>query len=359
MDKPIVRSITYFAPRLNSVEEYIEHLDNALEKLRALEKSMASKGYSVFTKRISLPRGLSLEVAAKILEGIEHGDVLISIGAVDVEYIYSSNELLVDLINRGYYTSIYGLPRNPVEYSQAIARFIHRLTELNPLNATRVAVAMHNTPLQTPYFPDSTSPGVEGLGVAFLYPKHLEAFITIGRSLSEYPDVMVAISSEIRNLSISIGFNNVLFDYSLSPWMENSVMDLMEKLGYTILKPGFNYGITILNNIIEEIASRSMSVCGFNEVMLPYAEDNGLKKLGENGVLKAHHLLLYSATCVAGPDMIVVPESIDKLAGFLLDVYSVWLVKKKPLSTRVIPVNGDVGDRLNLGRFGYVTVIDY
>jgi len=359
MDKPIIRSITYFTPRFNSVEEYVEHLDKAVEKLRVIEKNMVNRGFTVFTKRISLPRGLSLDQVVKILDRVDHGDILVSIGAVDVDIVNSKGDVLVDLIERGYYTSIYGLPRNPVEYSREISRFIHRLTGLNPLNATRVAVAMHDTPLQTPYFPDSTSPGVEGLGVAFLYPKHLNSFITSGRSLSDYPDVMIEISMEVKDLIESIGFKNVLFDYSLSPWMDNSVVELLEKLGYTILKPGFNYGVTILNNVIREIALRTRSVCGFNEVMLPYAEDNELKKLGEKGVLKAHHLLLYSATCVAGPDMIIVPESIDKLAGFLLDVYSVWLVKKKPLSTRVIPVNGVVGDRLDLGRFGYVTIIDY
>lgn len=57
--------------------------------------------------------------------------------------------------------------------------------------------------------------------------------------------------------------------------------------------------------------------------------------------------------------MIVVPMDRERLAGFILDVYALWLVKKKPLATRIILADGKPGDRISLGRFGDVYVIDY
>jgi uncharacterized protein (UPF0210 family) len=54
--------------------------------------------------------------------------------------------------------------------------------------------------------------------------------------------------------------------------MEESVIDLLQRMGYSAAQPGFNYGILLLNGEIWRIADKYAT--GFNEVMLPYAEDN-------------------------------------------------------------------------------------
>lgn len=98
---------------------------------------------------------------------------------------------------------------------------------------------------------------------------------------------------------------------------------------------------------------------GFNEVMLPYTEDYKLLEYGERGSLTASKLLYYASTCIAGLDMVEVPENRDKLRRLVLDAMALAYVKRRPMSIRVIPVPGLPGDKVDLGVFGKVTVIDY
>jgi len=355
VEKPIIRSITLFFSSSIYSDNYKEYVETALRRLEELAETLAKHRYVVFSKRVSLPPA-PLEDKIRVLKVLESKDILISMGYTGIHEL-STN--LLELVESGFYTALYGLWKNPAEYSHEAALFIHKLSDRDPVNATRVAVAMHRDPLETPYFPDSTSKGVEGIGFAFLLPRHIESFYERFRELAGYASIVKSVASELLELAKSTGFSRVFFDYSISPWMDNSVIYLLERLGYSLLKPGFLHGVALLNNLIEQMANTSGLAGGFNEVMLPYAEDDGLKSAGERGLLKARDLLLYSAVCVAGPDMIVVPASIERLAGFILDTYTLWLIKRKPLSLRVIPVSASVGEAVDLGRFGKVPVIDY
>ena len=84
-----------------------------------------------------------------------------------------------------------------------------------------------------------------------------------------------------------------------------------------------------------------------------------MKRLGENGLIRAKDLLLYAATCVSGLDMLVIPADEEKMTDFIKDVYAVYAVKKRPLATRLIPVPNKPGDKISLGRFGETPVIHY
>lgn len=358
--RPIIRSLTVFVhkPREELYEELIEAVYTAKELLSIIKKNILESGYEIFTTRISLPK-LSIELLEKILDDIKMGDALVSVGAIDAEDI--DEELAINITERGYYFSIYGIYRNPIEYSYRLSRLISALAEHDPLLATRISIAYHKEPLETPYFPDSTSSGELGLGVAFLYPHIIKRLLEESQSILT---VSEKISNEISRIvgvlhNIGIGRYRIIIDYSISPWMEKSVVDLIETMGYKLLEPGFNYGVYLLNDLIKKISQKIGFAKGYNEVMLPYAEDSSLIDAGKEGVLKAHHLLLYTATCVAGPDMLIVPNDPEKLWRFLLDVYSVWLVKQKPISTRIIPVSGKPGDKVELGKFGTVYIIDY
>lgn len=358
--KPIIRSITIFAykPREEAYDEILESINTAKDMLGIVKKSFEENGYEVFTTRISLPK-LSIDLLRKILDSIDINDTLLSVGALDIEDI--DEELAIDITSRGYYFPIYGLYRNPVEYSYKLAKLIISLADQNPLLATRVSIAYHKDPLETPYFPDSTSSGKLGLGMAFLYPHILKRLIEETHSIRAVAERISHKISEIINILRNIGIGNYRFiiDYSISPWMEKSVVDLIETMGYKLLTPGFNYGIYLLNDLIKNVSGKIGFAKGYNEVMLPYAEDSLLIDAGGKGLLKAHHLLLYTTTCVAGPDMLVVPRDQEKLWRFLLDIYSIYMVKQKPLSTRIIPVSGNPGDKVKLGKFGTAYIIDY
>jgi len=351
--KPVIRSITLFLDSRVYADRGV--LETALAKLEELSAKIAGKGYEVFTKRVSLPLA-PLAERARVASFIDPKHYLVSIGAVKASELSSS---VAELVNSGYYTAVYGVGENPQLVTREVSRFIHKLSAENPVNATRVAVAMHSNPLESPYFPDSTSSGVEGVGFSFLLPKSLEEFYRARGSLEEYADVLKSFVSELAACARESGFERVVVDYSISPWMDNSVVKLLECVGFKLLEPGFLYGVHALNKLVNRFTAVCGYAGGFNEVMLPYAEDSALRDAGLKGLIRARDFLYFSSVCVAGPDMLVLPESTEKLAGLILDAYSVWLVKKRAMSLRAIPVASMPGDTVDLGRFGKVAVIDY
>lgn len=355
--KPIIRSITLFLGKKELVKPtWKNYVEEKIIWLKETSQILTHKGYKVFTERIVFP-DLSREDKERIVDIIDDNNILISLGCFYFKHITGKD--ILDLVGKGYYITLYGFRENPVENALKISKILHQITSVDPLNATRVSIAFHNNILETPYFPDTVSSGVEGVGFSFLLPRHLIEYYEKHHSLDTYVELLVETINEIKDIVKSRHVHRVFFDYSISPWMDNSVVELIEKLGYKLLTPGFNYGIHILNKFIEKLIVSCGSSGGFNEVMLPYAEDNLLKKAGEKGYLRARDLLLYSISCVVGPDMIVVPESIDMLKKYILDTYSVWLMKKKPLALRIIPVSLNPGDKIVLGKFGEVYVINY
>jgi len=351
--KPIIRSITLFLD--TGVYTDRSALATALAKLEELSAKIAGRGYEVFTKRVSLPLA-PLAERARIASSVDSKHYLVSIGAVKASELNSS---VAELVNSGYYTAVYGIEKNPPLVAREVSRFIHKLSAENPVNATRVAVAMHGNPLESPYFPDSTSSGVAGVGFSLLLPRSLAEFYRAHGSLEEYTNVMKSYVSELVACARESGFERVVVDYSISPWMDNSVVKLLEYMGFKLLEPGFLYGVHALNKLVNRFATVCGYAGGFNEVMLPYAEDDALRDAGLKGLVKARDFLYFSSVCVAGPDMLVVPESTEKLAGLILDTYSVWLVKKRAMSLRAIPVVSEPGETVDLGRFGRVAVINY
>lgn len=356
--KPNIRSIAFFLERRSSVNDYIEYCYRAVETLNRLKKELENAGYSVFTTRIVYPE-LDDNSKRELIERIDLGrDVLISIGPFNVAKM--DRDLVAEAVDRGFYATLRYVWVNPLEYSRAASELIHRVSDANPINASRLSISFHEEALETPYYPDTVSSGVEGVGISFLLPKHVIEFLDGGGRIDSYPSAferhVVEILDVVRKSS---GVSRVFFDYSISPWMENSVVDLVERVGYKFLEPGFNYGLHLLNELIERIVEKIGRHQGFNEVMLPYAEDYRLVDAGSRGLLRARDLLLYSLSCVVGPDMIVVPSSVERLSKYMLDVYSAWLVKGRPIGMRAIPVSSDVGDGIDLGKFGRVYVIDY
>ncbi len=333
-----------------------EYTINAIEKLRKISKYLHSYGLTPWTLRISLPR-VSIDFIDKIIDyltGIVKKWYLVSIGAIDLRHL--DEDLLESIVSSGFYVSLHGIYVDPLELSVKASKLIHHVADIDPVYATRIAIAYHKEPLETPYFPDSTSSGKEGAGIAFLYPKYIVSRIEKGLD-NAFKDLETEISNVIKLLEDRVP--RLIIDYSLSPWMDESVVKLLSLMGFELGSPGFNYGVWILNDRISRMAEKLGYAGGFNEVMLPYAEDSLLIDAGRKGLLRARDLLLYSSTCVAGPDMIVVPMDRERLAGFILDVYALWLVKKRPLANRIIPVDGKPGDRVSLGKFGDVYVIDY
>ncbi len=354
MESLVVRAVTYFSASRRLNDAYNEIVE-AEALLKSLEKYLSKQGYMVFTKRVSFP-GLVAQSAGKIVEYLASSDLLVSIGyqrigrlsLEDAEY-FTGNGLYVPIL--------YGR-EDPLAFAEKASEIITKISEQNPVNATRIALGFHSRDFTTPYFPDSSSTNKARIALAFLYPKALVDGMSESRNIQAAFEKVFAEIHYVANLIEKQVNTPVKIDYSLSPWMENSVAELFEKLGYSLLEPGANYAINMLNNLIRKYMSKERAV-GFNEVMLPYAEDSLLVKYGAERLLNARDFIRFASTCVAGVDMIVVPNEKRKLLKLILDTYSLRLVKKRPLAFRAIPVSGSPGDSIDMGKFGKPVILGY
>ena len=355
--KPIIRCITGFTRTdidwsKDGLKKAFENTINIVEEASELLKS---NGYDVWTKRISLPIP-PITVYSRLpdmLSDVIPRNYLVSTGCLFLEEV--NIDRIIDTVSQGIYLClIWGKEPDAIK----AADIFIKASSHDPINATRIALSLTGTPLESPYYPLSTSLYGEGIGIALLYPKYLEQ-IFIKRGLRGIKKALISIEKDF--LAIFDGFNTRYFvDYSISPWMEDSVAELIESItGYSPDKPGFLHGIYLLNNILKEFMSMSKLMQGYNEVMLPYAEDKLLLKYGLEGKISAKDFLRFSSVCVSGPDMIVVPNDRSKLIGYIRDSLALGRSKGRYMGLRIIPVDNKVGEKIVLGKFGEVYVIDY
>ena len=231
--------------------------------------------------------------------------------------------------------------------AEKIVDLLKTLSQKSWLYMARLAVAFggrHNTP----YFP-ATEAKLDGVTASLLYPKLLleTPFDEAKKTLWKLYEHMEANIRDFRGV-----------DYSLSPWMDESVALVIEHVtGTQFTLPGTINGIIKINGKLEEIARRGG--IGYNEIMLPLGEDNRLKQLARDGQLRFSHLLNYSAYCVAGLDMVPIPDTTDPaiLLNTMRDLQSIYEKKGRPLAMRVILVGADEGEEISLGFFGKIPVL--
>ncbi|MGC9116801.1 MAG: DUF711 family protein [Conexivisphaera sp.] len=299
-------------------------------------RSVSSSGIEVWTLRISLPGlpGDDPSIVERVASAAPEG-ALVSIGHT------RRPEVLEAAASRGLYAY---MPISAPEDAAAAAAAVYRVARGNPEDATRVAVSAGGHLLSTPYFPISSAlPGRILFAASLLYPSDVDPS-SPSRS----------VRSIFRAAERAAPWAS--FDYSLSPWMEESVAALIERAyGVAVGSPGSLHAVRELNRIIR--SSAGPSAIGFNEVMLPVEEDSVLKRMAREGSLRASDLLRLASVCVAGVDMAVVSAGPEGLRRFLLDARAVSASAGKPIGVRLIPVDEPPGTPIDLGRFGTATAI--
>ncbi len=352
-----IRAVTVFTPFPEewSRDSITSLFEEAVARIGEIKDILRENGYDVWTYRITLPKP-PIETYRALISILPDPpeDTLVSIGGLEITSV--SPKLVAELVEKGYYVPLHGITRSPVEGARATSRIIHEATSRDHVLATRIAVAIHNEPLRTPYFPDSSSYALGWTyGLAYLYNDLMEKYVKGELRFEDFLDMLEKPLSILR----SRGFT-AFTDLSLSPWMSDSTARLIMNVSKTgLFEPGFLSAVRFLNKIISELAAHIAWVTGFNEVMLPYAEDKVLVDAGCRGRIKAQDFLLASIACVAGPDMLVVPADREALANYVLDTYTVWLTKKKPMALRAVPVNGSPGSKVRLGKFGSPCIMPY
>ena len=360
-----VRAVTVFvSPGEWSTESIKKYVEDAAVKANEIADIIRER-IDVWTVRVALPplpEGVEpVRVASAAFEAAEANGVKY-IAAVHVNMGGLDNvSRIADAIEMGIYGSAL-VPR--LDQAEKAARLIIEISERDLLAATRFALVFGASWPLTPYFPIAvqTRSGI-GFGVAALYVDDILA------SIGEYEniDVVRVVASRVFSLieevskqaSTKLGIDYYGIDTSLSPWMSESVAMLLERImGSRLGSPGTLSAIRELNKIIKALASTIDSI-GFNEVMLPVAEDDVLKVRVGEGRVRLRDLLLYSTMCVAGVDMVVVGDEIGlkELTGLVKDMYAIYKLKGFEVGLRIIRVSGRrAGDEISLGMFGRVPV---
>ena len=144
-------------------------------------------------------------------------------------------------------------------------------------------------------------------------------------------------------------------DFTLAPHPDQSasIGGALEALGLTAFGPhGSLFASTFLTSSLQQAQYKKT---GFNSLMLPVLEDSTLALRAAEGSLSVTDLLMFSAVCGAGLDVIPLPGDAtpEEIYPILLDLGALALRLNKPLTARLMPVPGKhAGDQTTFN-FGY------
>jgi uncharacterized protein (UPF0210 family) len=129
-------------------------------------------------------------------------------------------------------------------------------------------------------------------------------------------------------------------DLSPAPMGEDSIIPALEMCGGGPL--GGSGTLAAIAAVTSALKSTTFPTCGYCGVMLPVLEDAVLGRRWEEGHVNVHQLLLYSSVCGMGLDTIPLAgtTSAESIARLLLDVATLALRLRKPLSARLFPIAG-------------------
>ncbi|MEO3993171.1 MAG: DUF711 family protein [Desulfurococcaceae archaeon TW002] len=328
----------------------VRNLNELRRDLELSEKALMDAGFTPWTVRATLPDGASQEVI-KWLCGSK--------------YLFSAYHSSVNEVNRESLRKILKcsnafatlLVSSSEEIPRASELLVDMVNELGIDVSTRLGFTIGDY-VETPYYPLST-PKRYGASVALRYVndflRSLKTQETLSKAYDEVSESLKKLDKTLDSLFKNIGIPYLGIDISLSPWMNESVVPIIEYLsGTSFPSTGSAWGIKKLNNLLQELSKEIKSI-GFNEVMLPVGEDNNLMKLVREGSLRLPHLTFLTAYCLVGVDMVALPGGKETIEYVLKDVLAAYEVKKKPIGVRVIPSFNN--KEVHIIRFGTIPVI--
>jgi len=345
----LIRALTFFIP-IKEEDSYIKLFEESFNKA---SKIIGDIDLSPWTIRFVIPP-LSNKIIKHFIRDLDKIYDIISQDKylVNLLPLYSSSKYIKDIpsLLQEYgklYSTIYLKKIRDVDL---IIRDIY-MKNAEPDIFTRISITNFKW-IQTPYFPSTAN--IEnkfGFSIALRY---VDLF-------NNYFSGDIEIISFLKDIKSKIDRYYNYFkgiDFSLSPWMDESVAKLIEdNYKIKIGELGSFYAVYSVNTKIKEIISLDIvNSIGYNEVMLPVGEDNILKKRVEDGTLNLRTLISLSSICVAGVDMIAIKRDEELIKKLIMDINSFSLMKQRTLGIRIIPVED--GDKVYSKRFGYIPVIN-
>lgn len=200
-----------------------------------------------------------------------------------------------------------------------------------------------------PFFPAAYHDGGEvALSVAWEVADEALAAVSGAPSLGEaerrledrLSQVAERLWTVVEGLAGLLGARPLGIDCSLAPYPDEtrSVAAAFERLGLQPFgAPGTLAVAASITSVLQRLPVQRTGFCG---LMLPVLEDARLGALAQAGQLQLSTLLVASAVCGVGLDVIPLPgeTTAAQLSGLVLDVATLATRLKKPLLARLMPI---------------------
>jgi len=362
-----IRSITYFCDPGFPVNQLM--LQKAGIFMRHARQAYENAGYVVQTTRLAtspFPHWLDDQnslLGAQTLQLAAHGEGFdyVSIGPALPDNLTSyaaCGEILKDtnsIFVSGKITTSNG--EISLEAIHACAEVIKQAADLEADGFANLRfAALANVPPWAPFFPAAYHAGngsafalaLEAADLAINAFSNSQSLAGARRSLI---DQVEENAKKLESVAIQLSsIYQIVFkglDFTLSPFPHKgrSIGTAMETLGLPAV--GFQGTLAAATFITDTLDRASYTRCGFNGLMLPVLEDAVLALRASEGLLSINDLLLYSAVCGTGLDVIPLPgdTSVAQIEAILLDLSALALRLDKPLTARLMPIPGkNAGD---------------
>ncbi|GCE13933.1 DUF711 family protein [Tengunoibacter tsumagoiensis] len=265
-------------------------------------------------------------------------------------------------------TQRYGLrPEAALPTAEIIQRLAHETDE--GFGNFRFAMLACVEP-GSPFFPSAYHEGPSSLSIGLQGASLLTEELASGESKRTEPLGLSMITERVRTaleraagpiVSMAQEFvrgKQIRFggiDLSPAPMGEESIVPALESCGYGEF--GDAGTLAVVAALTEAFKSTGLPTCGYCGLMLPVLEDRLLGQRWAEKRLTPHQLLLYSAVCGTGLDTIPLAGKTEPavMAHLLLDVATLALRLRKPLSARLFPVPGRQTGELTVFTSPYLT----
>ncbi|WP_054838743.1 DUF711 family protein [Sulfuracidifex metallicus] len=389
-----IRSVTLSINTMDSIdsreENVISKLLSKIEKIRrfsdVVDEVKEKYGISIVTKRVSvspvqfmlepMPQAdFSVRLAKTLEDMAEKGriDYIGGFSAFADRGTSRSSEVYLSSLSSAMNstTRVAGVLSAGSTFSginlDSVRKFVSQIFQMEPHASSRTAV-MVNLPPDSPFVPSST----HGLGmpdaqinVAVSGPGVIESAIRkssvndirelhnlIKRYSFKVTRLGELVGREVSNL-LGVPFGAVDLSLAPSPKTMDSVARVIESMG--VEKVGGFGSLTALAILLDAVkkggAMATSSVGGLSGAFIPVSEDSGMTEAALSGSLTFETLIMMSAVCNTGIDMVGVSRESDKseVTSLILDELSLGLSLNKSLGVRLVPIDGKPGSIVDLG----------
>lgn len=325
---------------------------------------LATPPFGQFIAPIDLPDAAQSYAIEAHADGFEY----ISLGPAGSDPLeWKAVPAALSRSNRIFLSGALTTPKGELDMANA-ARCAEMISELSRLEPNGFAnlrfCALANVPAGTPFFPAAYARRERpSFALALQSADLAEVCFSQAVSLEDARQRMFsAINSNASRLEAvgdklekMYGYHFEGLDFTLAPHPDqgSSIGNALEGLGLPAFGPhGSLFASSFLTSILQAAEFRKT---GFNGLMLPILEDSTLAQRAAEGSLSVSELLMFSAVCGAGLDVIPIPGSTppEQIYPILLDLGALALRLNKPLTARLMPIPGKQAGEATEFEFAY------